>query len=136
MRKLSTLVLLALLASPAFSLSSNTTISTIPKTDGVLWIALGTMPVAVSVSSAIVEDDMVTICYYGVTLTVSEKIAKRYLKIGARCGSCDRREIADNKELVGESRVCGKDREISSSLQISSEGVIQISTASNSNQPK
>ena len=34
------------------------------------------------------EDGMKTICYYGVTMTVPAKIAKRYLKIGATMGAC------------------------------------------------
>jgi len=34
------------------------------------------------------EDGPVTICYYGVTLTVSQKVAKRYLKLGATKGPC------------------------------------------------
>lgn len=35
-----------------------------------------------------VKDGPVTICYYGVTLTVSQKIAKRYYKLGATEGPC------------------------------------------------
>ena len=34
------------------------------------------------------EEKPVTICYYGVTLKVSEKIAKRYFKLGATEGAC------------------------------------------------
>lgn len=34
------------------------------------------------------EDGPVTICYYGVTLTVSQKVAKRYIKLGATPGPC------------------------------------------------
>ena len=34
------------------------------------------------------KDGMETICYYGVTLKVSEKIAKRYVKLGATYGAC------------------------------------------------
>ena len=33
-------------------------------------------------------DKSVTICYYGVTQCVSEKVAERYLKLGARLGGC------------------------------------------------
>ena len=54
MRKLSTLVLLAMLVSPAFFASSATSSVAIP-----------------------VEPELVTVCYYGVTLTVSPKIATR-----------------------------------------------------------
>jgi hypothetical protein len=35
------------------------------------------------------EDGPVTICYYGVTLTVAQKVAKRYLKLGATKGACE-----------------------------------------------
>ncbi len=34
------------------------------------------------------RDQNVTICYYGVTQCVSEKIAKRYLRLGATIGGC------------------------------------------------
>ena len=34
------------------------------------------------------KDQYVTICYYGVTQCVSEKIAERYLKLGATIGGC------------------------------------------------
>ena len=33
-----------------------------------------------------------TICYFGVTMKVSEKIAKRYYKIGATPGACGEQE--------------------------------------------
>ncbi|GHB70114.1 hypothetical protein [Persicitalea jodogahamensis] len=85
MRKLSTLVLLAFLAAPALSLAATGPADTAPKTN-VVWIALGNTPMAVEAAPAA---HLVTICYYGVTMMVSEKIAKRYLRIGARCGSCD-----------------------------------------------
>ena len=90
MRKLSTLILVALLAAPA--LCSATTQAELPPaenytttSDGELWIALGTSPLAVKVA----PPRMVTICYMGVTVMVPQKIARRYLKIGARCGSCE-----------------------------------------------
>ena len=88
MRKLSTLVLLAFLAAPALSLAATGPADTAPKTN-VVWIALGNTPMAVEAAPAA---HLVTICYYGVTMMVSEKIAKRYLRIGARCGSCDMEE--------------------------------------------
>lgn len=65
MRKVSTLVLLALMASPAFFASSTASTAAIPE-----------------------EPEYVKVCYYGVTLTVSPKIAKRYVKIGATYGAC------------------------------------------------
>lgn len=68
MRKLSTLFLLALLLSPAF-FAPSTASTAIP-----------------------VEPELVTVCYYGVTLTVSPKIAKRYIKIGATMGACGETE--------------------------------------------
>ncbi|GHB58143.1 T9SS type A sorting domain-containing protein [Persicitalea jodogahamensis] len=34
------------------------------------------------------KQNLVTICYYGVTQCVSEKIAERYLKLGATIGAC------------------------------------------------
>ena len=34
------------------------------------------------------EDDMMTVCYYGVTQVVPPKIAKRLIKIGATSGAC------------------------------------------------
>lgn len=34
------------------------------------------------------DDGMMTICYYGVTLKVSQKIAQRYMKLGATPGGC------------------------------------------------
>ena len=65
MRKLSILLLLALLASPAFS-----------------------APSATSTSRELEEPELMTICYYGVTMTVTPKIAKRYIKLGATAGAC------------------------------------------------
>ena len=38
------------------------------------------------------KDGPVTICYYGVTMKVSQKIAKRYYKIGATPGGCGEQE--------------------------------------------
>lgn len=32
--------------------------------------------------------ELVTICYYGVTMQVTPKIAARYVKIGATYGAC------------------------------------------------
>lgn len=34
------------------------------------------------------KDGLETICYYGVTMQVSQKIAKRYYKLGATPGVC------------------------------------------------
>ncbi len=84
MRKLSTLVLLAFMAAPAFCFAANGPADTAPETN-VIWIAVGNTPMAVEAVPAM---EMVTICYFGVTITVREKIAKRYLRIGARCGAC------------------------------------------------
>lgn len=39
--------------------------------------------------------ELVTICYYGVTMKVSQKIAKRYFKLGATEGSCQEQEIPE-----------------------------------------
>lgn len=39
------------------------------------------------------EEKPVTICYYGVTLKVSEKVAKRYVKMGATYGACGEQEV-------------------------------------------
>ena len=86
MRKFNTLVLLALLATPAFCLPASQgpdKASTAPESH-VIWIALGNQPVAV----AAVPEELVTICYYGVTMRVREKIARRYLRIGATEGAC------------------------------------------------
>lgn len=38
------------------------------------------------------EPKTMTICYYGVTMEVSPKIAKRYMKIGATMGACGEKE--------------------------------------------
>ncbi len=92
MRKLCTLVLLAFLAAPSLSFASAGPADIYPK-NNVVWVALGTTPMAVEAAPAV---DLVTICYYGVTMMVSEKIAKRYLRIGARCGSCE--EARSNSE--------------------------------------
>lgn len=34
------------------------------------------------------QNDLVTICYFGVTQTVREKIARRYVRLGATYGAC------------------------------------------------
>ncbi len=94
MRKLSTLILLALLASPAFCLPASSGPSkapTAPSTD-VIWIAMGNQPVAVKTVTVAPPEDLVTICYYGVTMRVREKIAERYLRIGATCGPRNQQE--------------------------------------------
>ena len=100
MRKLNTLVLLALLAAPALSLAAN---GPAGAESDVIWIAVGNQPVAVEVAPA---EDMVTICYYGVTMTVREKIARRYLRIGATCGACDEQE-GPGVPSVAPDQVCG-----------------------------
>lgn len=42
------------------------------------------------VGSAGCEDtDLVPICYYGVQMTVTFKVAKRYVKLGATYGPCN-----------------------------------------------
>lgn len=104
MRKLSTLILLALLASPAFCLPTNhgpAKAPTAPATN-VIWIAVGNQPVAIAVA-----ERMVTICYYGVTMTVREKIAARYLRIGATCGVCGEQGEQGPILSVAPSEVCG-----------------------------
>ena len=88
MRKLSALVLLAFLAAPALCLAASPGPADhhlAPKAD-VIWIAVGTTPMAVQAMPM-----MVTVCYFGTTVTVPEKIAERLLKVGAFCGSCERR---------------------------------------------
>lgn len=110
MRKLSTLILLALLASPAFCLPASSgpaKAPTAPSTD-VIWIAVGNQPVAV----AAVPEDLVTICYYGVTMRVREKIAERYLRIGATCGPCNQQEGQGPRLVpsVALPRGCGFDK--------------------------
>lgn len=37
---------------------------------------------------AVAAPELVTICYYGVTMEVTPKIAARYVKIGATYGAC------------------------------------------------
>ena len=64
MRKLSTLVLLALLAVPLMNATS---------------AAPGPEPTG---------PELVTICYYGVTMKVAPKIAARYINIGATYNAC------------------------------------------------
>ena len=86
MRKLSILVLLAFLATPAFCLPTGYGPTNAPATD-VIWIAVGNQAVAVA-AAQVPNTGMVTICYYGVTMTVRERIAARYLRIGATCGAC------------------------------------------------
>ncbi len=66
-RKITKLVLLALLAAPLVQAS-----------------AAGPGPGE--------ESGMTTICYYGVTMKVSQKIAKRYLKLGATMGGCGEKQ--------------------------------------------
>ena len=63
MRKLSKIVLLALLAAPLVPASAQKIIP-------------------------IEDSGMKTICYYGVTLKVTNKIAERYMKLGATMGAC------------------------------------------------
>ncbi|GHB70122.1 hypothetical protein [Persicitalea jodogahamensis] len=126
MRKLSTLVLLAFLAAPALSLAATGPADTAPKTN-VVWIALGNTPMAVEAAPAA---HLVTICYYGVTMMVSEKIAKRYLRIGARCGSCDMEETRLETSAAPR-RVCDDEIIIWEPLELSpksslTEKVIQI----------
>ncbi|WP_373515311.1 hypothetical protein [Persicitalea sp.] len=89
MRKLSTLVLLAFLAAPALCLAASPgpdEVQSAPESS-VIWIALGNTPIAVNAIAP--KDHLVMVCYFGVTMMVREKIAKRYLRIGARCGSCE-----------------------------------------------
>ncbi len=44
--------------------------------------------VGFSTTQCFPEDEMIPICYFGVTQVVSQKIAKRYIKIGATLGAC------------------------------------------------
>lgn len=43
-------------------------------------------------STSCEEPGMEVICYYGVTMTVTTKIAKRYVKLGAEYGPCGQQE--------------------------------------------
>jgi len=104
MRKLSTLVLLAFLATPAFCLPTSYGPTNAPATD-VIWIAVGNQAVAVA-AAKVPNSGMVTICYFGVTMTVREKIAARYLRIGATCGPCNQEFQSDALNGGG---VCGGD---------------------------
>jgi hypothetical protein len=70
MRKLKTTLLLAAMAFAAISTASVTT----------------------SQADAAPKSNLVTICYYGVTMQVSQKIATRYVKIGAKYGACGEQE--------------------------------------------
>ncbi|GHB63842.1 hypothetical protein [Persicitalea jodogahamensis] len=57
-------------------------------TSGLLLTAL-VLGASMNVQSDPAPDNgLVTICYYGVTMKVSQKIANRYYKIGAEPGAC------------------------------------------------
>lgn len=54
--------------------------------------ALAILMATVSISTpapAVAQVETVTVCYYGMTLNVSPKVAARYVKIGATYGACN-----------------------------------------------
>ena len=61
---------------------------TVTVTDANQCTASKTVTVTVNDVSCGPKKQNVTICYYGVTQCVSEKIAERYLKLGATLGGC------------------------------------------------
>ena len=66
------------------------------KLTSVLLLSALVLGASMGVQSGIPEPDkdgMETICYYGVTLKVSEKIAKRYIRLGATYGACGEQEV-------------------------------------------
>jgi hypothetical protein len=64
------------------------------KLTSVLLLSALVLGASMGVQSGVPEKDgMETICYYGVTLKVSEKIAKRYVKLGATYGACEEQEV-------------------------------------------
>ncbi len=65
-----------------------TTTYTVTVTDGNGCQATGQVTVNVQDVRCGNRDQNVTICYYGVTQCVTEKIARRYLKLGATLGGC------------------------------------------------
>jgi hypothetical protein len=65
-----------------------TTTYTLTVTDGNTCQATGQVTVNVRDVRCGNQNQNVTICYYGVTQCVSEKIAARYLKLGATLGGC------------------------------------------------
>jgi hypothetical protein len=65
-----------------------TTTYTVTATDGNGCQATGQVTVNVRDVRCGNQNQNVTICYYGVTQCVSEKIAARYLKLGATIGGC------------------------------------------------
>lgn len=121
MRKLSTLVLLAFLATPAFCLPTSYGPTNAPATD-VILIAVGNQAVAVA-AARVPNTGMVTICYYGVTMTVREKIAARYLRIGATCVPCNQEfQIA----AINGGGVCGGKNGNFNSIAPKSAGVEKV----------
>ena len=60
------------------------------KLTSMLLMATLVLGASISSQSGIPEPEptTMTICYYGVTMTVSTKIAKRYFKLGATMGAC------------------------------------------------
>ena len=58
------------------------------KLTSVLLLSALVLGVSLSGQSEPEPEKEVTICYYGVTMKVSQKIAKRYFKLGATEGPC------------------------------------------------
>jgi hypothetical protein len=63
------------------------------KLTSVLLLSALVLGASMGVQSGVPEEGPVTICYYGVTLTVSQKVAKRYVKMGATYGACGEQEV-------------------------------------------
>ena len=75
-----------------------TTTYTVTVTDANGCTNMGEVTVTVQDVRCGNRNQNVTICYYGVTMCVSEKIAKNYLKLGATIGGCS----TDNARLAAE----------------------------------
>lgn len=91
------------------------------------------MPVAVK--TAIGGFGTVTICYFGTTVTVPEKIAERLLKVGAQCGPCGASVDVSTGPFLGafpRGANCGldKDKLFPLLLPFSNEKAVQINGAS------
>lgn len=99
MRKLALLLLLAMLASPAFCVSvvshgpeeQNVVAQAAPAT-GVIWIAMGNQPVAVNTIAVAEPEPTMWVCYFGNSARVPMKIARRLIRSGAKPGRCDGRD--------------------------------------------
>ncbi|WP_373514867.1 ExeM/NucH family extracellular endonuclease [Persicitalea sp.] len=79
-----------------------TTTYTVTVTDANNCTARATVKVTVNDVRCGNKNQNVTICYYGVTQCVSEKIAERYLKLGATIGGCGTNARIGAEEIVTE----------------------------------